>query len=110
MINTKMAESATTTPSVIDASKLPRETPGSERNASESDAGSVIFSWLKKKGRSSVGADRSRGYFATAALSPCGVVAPNDRRQSGGFSRSLRRHQYGEVEFGRSRGQDREFL
>src|SRR5260370_22995620 len=75
VINTKIVESATTTTSVIVATKLPRPTPNFESSASQNDPGSVIRSWLKKKGRSSVGADKSRGYFATASLSFCGVVA-----------------------------------
>src|ERR1700730_6409332 len=76
VMRTKIVESATTTVSVTVPPKLPRPTPDSEPSASQNDAGSVTRSWLKKKGRSSVGADKSRGYFATASLSPCGVVAP----------------------------------
>src|SRR6266436_4427110 len=75
VISTKIVESATTTVSVIVATKLPCSTPYPKWCASQTEAGS-IRSWLKKKGRSSVGADKSRGYFATASLSPCGVVAP----------------------------------
>src|SRR6516164_1676166 len=76
VISTKIVESATTTASVMVAAKLPCSTPYPKRCASQTDRGSVIRSWLKKKGRSSVGADRSRGCFATASLSRCGVVAP----------------------------------
>src|SRR2546421_10222565 len=75
VMRTKIVESATTTVSVTVATKWPRPTPDFEPSASENDAGSVTRSWLKKKGRSSVGADRSRGYFATASSSSCGVVA-----------------------------------
>src|ERR1700730_10119713 len=75
VISTKIVESVTTSASVIVATKLPRPTPNFESRASQNDAGSVIRSWLKKKGRSSVGADKSKGYFATASLSSCGVVA-----------------------------------
>src|SRR5262249_2220113 len=76
VISTKIVETATTTASVIVASRFPCNTPDPDLSASQSDTGSVIRSWLKKKGRSSVGADKSRGYWATAASSPCGVVAP----------------------------------
>src|SRR5712672_1865199 len=75
VISTKIAERNTTTPSVNVATKLPRPTPDFELMAIQNDARSVIRSWLKKKGRSSVGADKSKGYFATASSSSCGVVA-----------------------------------
>src|SRR5260370_1784280 len=75
VLSTKIADSVPTTASVIVATKLPCPTPDFESRASQNDAGSVIRSWLKKKGRSSVGADKSKGYFATASLSSCGVVA-----------------------------------
>src|SRR5260370_22390607 len=74
VISTKIVESVTTSASVIVATKLQRPTPNFESRASQNDAGSVIRSWLKKRGRSSVGADKSKGYFATASLSSCGVV------------------------------------
>src|SRR5713101_6922604 len=76
VISTKIVESPTTTASVTVASKFPRDTPDCDLIASQSDAGSVIRSWLKKKGRSSVGAEKSRGYLATTAFSPCCVLAP----------------------------------
>ena len=73
--STKIVESVTTTASVTVANKFPRTTPDFESRASKNAAGSVIRSWLKKKGRSSVGTDKSKGYFATASLSASGVVA-----------------------------------
>src|SRR6266851_9132485 len=82
VISTKIVESAMTTVTVIVANKFPRTTP-CESSAIQIDAGSVIRSWLKKKGRSSVGADKSRGYLATAAFSPCGVVAPTISDKTG---------------------------
>src|ERR1700738_4279222 len=75
VVSTRIVESATTTARVIVAIRFPRPTPDFESRASQNDAGSVIRSWLKKKGRSSVGADKSKGYFATDSLSSCGVVA-----------------------------------
>src|SRR3954464_13612047 len=74
VIDTKIVESATTMASVIVATRLPRPTPDLESRSGQHDAGSLIRSWLKKKGRSSVGADKSKGYVETASLSSCRVV------------------------------------
>lgn len=74
VISTKIVESVTTTASVTVATRFPRATPAESR-ASQNAAGSVIRSWLKKKGRSSVGGDKSKGYCETASLSSSRVVA-----------------------------------